>query len=90
MMIPQNKNVRQVVWHLYVDTAVEDSELYCYNTEDDRNSVLSQASCRMDLTRLLPHLSQRTVEALGGITLKVYEYEYGIFKLLVRVVISDK
>ena len=25
---------------------------------------------------------------LWGITLKLYEYEYGIFKLLVRVVIS--
>ena len=34
-MIPQNKNVRQLVWHLqYVDTAVEGSELYCHNTED--------------------------------------------------------
>ena len=36
MMTPQNKNVRQLVWHLYyVDTAVEGSELYCYNTEGD-------------------------------------------------------
>ena len=32
MMIPQNKNLRQLVWHFYVDTAVEESELYCYNT----------------------------------------------------------
>jgi hypothetical protein len=31
MMIPQNKNGRQLVW--YEDTAVEGSELYCYNTE---------------------------------------------------------
>jgi hypothetical protein len=44
MMIPQNKNVLQLVWHLYVDTAVEGSELYCYNTEGDRNSIVSQAS----------------------------------------------
>ena len=30
MMVPQNKNV-------------EDSEHYYYNTEDDRNAVISQA-----------------------------------------------
>ena len=48
MMIPQNKNVCQLVWHLqYVHTAVEGSELYCYNTEGDRNTVISQASCRI-------------------------------------------
>ena len=29
----------------YVDTAVEDSKLYCYNTEGGRNSVVSQAFC---------------------------------------------
>ena len=39
-MILQNKNVRQLV-HRYR------SELYCYNTEGDRNSVVSQGSCRM-------------------------------------------
>ena len=50
MMIPQN-NVCQLVWQLYnIDTAVEGSELYCYNIEDDRNSVVSQASCIMDVT----------------------------------------
>ena len=26
--------------------------LYCYNTEGDRKSVVSQASCRKDVTRL--------------------------------------
>ena len=31
----------------YVDTAVESSELYCYNIEG-----ISQAPCRMDVTRL--------------------------------------
>ena len=52
-MIPQKKNEHQLVWHFqYVNTAVEGSELYCYNTENDRNSVVSQASCRMDVTRL--------------------------------------
>ena len=46
MLIPQNKIVRQIVWQFYyVDTAVEGSELYCYNIEADRNSVVSQASC---------------------------------------------
>ena len=52
MIIPQNKNVCQLVWHLYVDTAVEGSEMYCYNTEGDRNSVISQASFRMGCTLL--------------------------------------
>ena len=28
------------------------SEPYCYNIEGDRNSVVSQASCRMDVIRL--------------------------------------
>ena len=47
-MIPQNKNMRQLVWYLYyVDTAVKGSVLYCYNTEGDRNAVVSQASFRM-------------------------------------------
>ena len=45
-MITQNKNVCQL------DTAVEDTELYCFNTEGDRNPVISQGSCRMDVTRL--------------------------------------
>ena len=47
MMIPQNKNVRQLVWHLYVNTTIEGSEHYWYNTEGDRNSIVSQASFRM-------------------------------------------
>ena len=52
MMIPQNKDVRLLVWHLkYVHTEVEVSELYCYNTKGDRSLVVSQVSCRMDVTR---------------------------------------
>ena len=35
-----------------VDTTIEDSVLYCFNTEGDRNSVVSQVSCRMDMTQL--------------------------------------
>ena len=35
-----------------VDTSVEGSELYCYTTEGNRSSVVSQASCRMDVIRL--------------------------------------
>jgi hypothetical protein len=50
MMIPQNKNVCQLVWNLY--TAVEGSELYCYNTEGNRNSAVSKVSYKMDVTRL--------------------------------------
>ena len=53
MMMSQSKNVLQLVWHLrYIDTAVEGSELYFYNTEGNRNSVVSQALCKMDVTRL--------------------------------------
>ena len=60
MMIPQSKNVHQLVWHfLYVDTAVEGSELYCYNTEGDRNLVVSQVSCRMDVIWLEHHAYSR-------------------------------
>ena len=68
MTITQNKNVRQLVWNLqYVDTAVEGSGLYCYNTECDRNSVESQASCRMDVTRLEHEMSNLTYVETGGI-----------------------
>ena len=37
----------QLVWHLYVDTAVQGGEIYSFNTEGDRYPVVSQASCRM-------------------------------------------
>ena len=74
MTIPQNKNVSQLVCNFYyVDTAVEGSELYCYNTEGDRNSVVSQASCRMDVTRL-EQCAYSGLWMLWGISLKVYEY----------------
>ena len=46
-MILKNRNV-----HLYVETEIEDSEFYCYNTKEDRSSVVSQASCKMDVSRL--------------------------------------
>ena len=63
-MISQNKNVCKLVWHLEnVDIAVEGSELYCYNTEGDRNSVVSQASCRMDVNH---KMSKFTHNEIGG------------------------
>ena len=54
-------------------------ELYCHNTEDNRDAVVSQASCRMDVNheiskftrgevggiRRLPYRWQRTEDALG-------------------------
>jgi len=53
MMIPQ---MRQLVWQLqYVATAMENIEPYCYNKKGDRNPIVSQVSCRMDVTRHLPH-----------------------------------
>ena len=71
IIIPQNKNVRQLVglWHLHVDTVVEGSELYCYNTEGDRNSVVNQASCRMDVTRLEHDMSKFKHGEASGIRL---------------------
>ena len=81
------------------------NELYCYNTEVDRNSVVSQASWRMDvpMRRQNPHMVKAVVFdafyivgsglwTLWEISSKVYEYvtvRY-VFKLLVGVVISDK
>ena len=47
--------MHQLAWPLYVDTAVEGGELYCYNTEGNRNSVVSRALCRIDVTRLEEH-----------------------------------
>ena len=35
--------LREFSWYVY--NAIEGSELYCYNTEGDRNSIVSQASC---------------------------------------------
>ena len=68
MINKQNKNVRQLVWHLqYVDTVVEGSELHCYNIEGDRNSVVSEASCRMDVTQLELDMSKFTHFEAGGI-----------------------
>jgi hypothetical protein len=52
---------------IVVDTAVEGSELYCYNTEGDRNSAASQALCRMDVTRLEHGMSKFTHGKAGGI-----------------------
>ena len=59
-----------------LDTALEESELYYYNTEGDRNLVVSQASYRMDVTRL-EKSAYSGLWTLRGITLNVYEY--GIF-----------
>ena len=61
-MIPQNKNVRQLVWHLsYVDNAVGSSELYCYNIDGDRNSIVNQASCRMNMTLIYKFIKEEKV-----------------------------
>ena len=58
-MILQNENVRQLVWDLqYIDTAIEGSELYCYNIEGDINSVANQASCRLDVTRIYKFIKE--------------------------------
>ena len=86
-MIPQNKNVYQLVWHLYhVDAAAEGSGLYCYNTEGGINSVVSQASYRMNVTRL----EQRPYSGrFMGLLLRSRS-TIVFLKLPVRVLISDK
>ena len=49
--MPENKDVHHLLGHLYcIDTAVEGNDVHCYNTEGNRNSVVSQASCKMDVT----------------------------------------
>ena len=45
----------------YVDTEVEDSELYCYNRECNRNSVVSQASCRIEVTLIYKGIKEEEV-----------------------------
>ena len=86
VMIPQNKNVHQQVWHLYVDG----SELYCYNTEGERNSVVSYALSSMDVTRLEQEISQFTHSEACSNHWRSRSTSTEFFKLLVRVVISDK
>ena len=74
-MIPQNKNVHQLVWYLwYIDTAVEDSQVYCYNTKGNINSVVSQASCIMDVTRL-EQRAYNKIAVLQGKNVKEYHSE---------------
>ena len=67
-MIPKNKNVRQLVWDFqYAGIAVKDRELYCYSTDGNRNSVVSQASCRMAVTQLEHEMSKFIHGQAGGI-----------------------
>ena len=48
-------------------TPAEGCELYYNNTEGNRNSVVSQASCRMDVTRPENYLSNIPHGEFGGI-----------------------
>jgi hypothetical protein len=89
MMVPQNNNVWQLLWYLYIDSTGEGSELYCYNTEGNRNSDLGQASCRMDMTQL-EQQAYRGLLTLWGITLKVCEYVRVWYFKINCVIISDK
>ena len=83
MMIPQNKNVRQLVLHLYyVDTA-EGSEIYCYNTDGIRNLIVSQASCRMDVTRLELRASVKRGGSLRDSSVRKSIVPQGFHKLTV-------
>jgi hypothetical protein len=57
---------------MYLDTAVEGSQLYFYNTEGDRNSVVSQASYIIDLThkRACPHQEMEEMLENSTVTLR--------------------
>jgi hypothetical protein len=87
MIIQVNKYVRQLLWHLlYVDTAVEGSELYFYNTEGDRNPVLSEASCRMDVIRdssvrkgIVPHGFHKITVAFSSISPSNFDFAILIY-----------
>ena len=48
-----------------INTAVRGSELYFYNTEGNRNSVVSQMSFRMDVTRVGHHVYIKIVVLRG-------------------------
>ena len=94
----------QLVGYLqYVDTVVEGIKLYCYNTEGDRSSIVSQVSCRMGMIRLELEMSkftrgktggirwQRTVDALGDHFKSLWVLTNTVFfKLLILFVISDE
>ena len=67
-MAPQDKNVCQLVWHLYLDTAAEGSELYCYDTEGDTN-----LSVRWLYYNIVPTADCGRFRGFG------LWYEYGIF-----------
>ena len=45
----------------YVDIAVKGCELFCYSTEGDRNSVVSQASCKIDVTSIYKFIKEEEV-----------------------------
>ena len=53
----QNDGLHEKYWY-YVDTAVKGSELYCYYIEGNRNPVVSQASCRMDVSRIYKFIQE--------------------------------
>jgi hypothetical protein len=41
--------------------------MYCYNTEGNRNPVVGQASCRMDVTKLEQRAFIKTAVLLGKV-----------------------
>ena len=45
---------------------VEGSELNCYNTEGDRNSIVSQASCKMDVTLIYKFIKEEDIAVEGS------------------------
>ena len=78
-MTSQNKNVRQLVQHLQsVDIAVEGSDFYGYNIEGDKNSVVSQASCRIAVTRLEYGMSKFTPGEDGGIRRFTHRWQWTV------------
>ena len=66
-----------------------DSEIYCYNIEGDRNSVVKQAPCRMDVTRL-EQVPTAVCGRFVGLIFRSMSTKIVFFKLLVHVVIYDK
>ena len=88
-MIQHIRNVRQLVWHLYVNTAVKGSELYCFNTEGDRSSEVSQASYGIICAAVNHEMSKFTHGVVGGIRRLPHRLERTLYALGITLKIYD-
>ena len=90
MMIPQNKDVRQLVWTcMSVETAVEDSEFCCYNR--GRYKLSCKSSFEQNGCDLTPYSSLAAdCGRFGGLLWRSMSRLRVWYCILVRVIIPDK